>query len=71
MSEREHNGDAKRQLRDLASYIGQPPTEGKKKVKPPIESYEDIIEQKPSIRKVREYYKSVLENIAEVEVDFG
>lgn len=60
-----------RQMRDLAFYTKDQPKGNGKKQKPPIESYEDIIENKPSIKKVREYYRSVLENIAESEQEIG
>lgn len=43
-------------------------TEAKESKKPSINSLDDIIEQKPSTKLVREYFKTVLANIA-VEED--
>lgn len=58
--------DAARQQRILEAYRAM--NEPKAKSKPePIASLEEIIETSPGISRVREYYRTVLENISNAE----
>lgn len=50
-----------------AEIIVYPSQEPQKKEEIIIESIEDIVEHKPGIKKVREYFSAVLENIKENE----
>jgi hypothetical protein len=56
-----------RQQRIIAAYLT--PVEKEKKKDEPIESLEQIIEERPTPKKVRAYYASVLENIQEAEAE--
>lgn len=51
----------------LNAEIPQYPQPPKEKEELVIESIEDIIEHKPSVKKVRDYFSCVIENIAEQE----